>query len=456
MHAPGLDWRGATSAPFPGYMLIGRGPDFAKTLTSAGGDIIDQYVETLCGGDDTKYMYKGTCRDMTRLRRRRPQGHGRPARPAVTFLRTVHGPVIGYATVDGARSRSRSKRSSYGRDTLDQLPSRTSRTGRVQRPKTFIGAFARSPQTFNAFYIDDHHIAEVHDRPAADPRRRTSTRACRPTATATTSGAASCAAAATRRRSTRRAGRSSTGTTTSRAASAPPTTSGAAGVEPPRRPAQPEPRPAGRGGKQDARLGHVGDERRGDAGRARRRHGAAARRGCCRARPRPARGPADARPARRVERRAAAAASTATSTARSTTPARRSWTPRGRRSPTRSWARCSGRTSTSSPRSMPRSTSRRCAVPRLVSVLRQGPARRCSATRRPRRSRTVLRRRRQGDVPADAVGGARRGGHRRSRRRRARDPSAWRADANAERIKFMPGLLPTTIRYTNRPTASSR
>ena len=35
MHAPGLDWRGATSAPFPGYMLIGRGADFATTLTSA-------------------------------------------------------------------------------------------------------------------------------------------------------------------------------------------------------------------------------------------------------------------------------------------------------------------------------------------------------------------------------------------------------------------------------------
>ena len=35
MHAPGLVWRGATSAPFPGYMLIGRGPDFATTLTSS-------------------------------------------------------------------------------------------------------------------------------------------------------------------------------------------------------------------------------------------------------------------------------------------------------------------------------------------------------------------------------------------------------------------------------------
>jgi acyl-homoserine lactone acylase PvdQ len=32
------------------------------------------------------------------------------------------------------------------------------------------------------------------------------------------------------------------------------------------------------------------------------------------------------------------------------------------------------------------------------------------------------------------------------------DPSAWRADANRERIVFVPGLLPTTLRYTNRPT----
>jgi hypothetical protein len=32
------------------------------------------------------------------------------------------------------------------------------------------------------------------------------------------------------------------------------------------------------------------------------------------------------------------------------------------------------------------------------------------------------------------------------------DPTAWRADATAERIHFVPGLLPFTIRYTNRPS----
>ncbi len=32
------------------------------------------------------------------------------------------------------------------------------------------------------------------------------------------------------------------------------------------------------------------------------------------------------------------------------------------------------------------------------------------------------------------------------------NPSAWRASATAERIQFVPGMLPYTVRYTNRPT----
>ena len=32
------------------------------------------------------------------------------------------------------------------------------------------------------------------------------------------------------------------------------------------------------------------------------------------------------------------------------------------------------------------------------------------------------------------------------------DPTKWRADATAERIRFAPGLLPDTMRWTNRPT----
>jgi acyl-homoserine lactone acylase PvdQ len=157
MHAPGLDWRGATSAPFPGYLLIGRGADFATTLTSAGADDIDQYAETLCDHSDTKYVYKGRCRSMGSF----DAGvlKGTPDQE-VTFRTTVHGPVIGYATVNGRKVAISSKRASYGKDSLDLLFNRRLSDGQVDSPKSFFKAAALTPQTFNSFYIDSKHVAE--------------------------------------------------------------------------------------------------------------------------------------------------------------------------------------------------------------------------------------------------------------------------------------------------------
>jgi acyl-homoserine lactone acylase PvdQ len=154
MNAPGLRWRGATTAPFPGYLAIGRGVDFAMTLTSAGGDIIDQFAERLCRGSDQMYRYKGECRPMEEF----DAGtlNGEPVR----FLRTVHGPVVGYATVDGNRVAISRQRSTYGKDTVDQLFFRRLSNGQVHDPRSFFNAAAKTPQTFNSYYIDDEHIAE--------------------------------------------------------------------------------------------------------------------------------------------------------------------------------------------------------------------------------------------------------------------------------------------------------
>ncbi|MCB0863710.1 MAG: penicillin acylase family protein [Solirubrobacterales bacterium] len=153
MNAPHLKWRGATSAPFPGYLLIGRGQDFATTLTSASGDVIDQFAETLCGGSDTKYMYKGECRNMATFNAGTLNGK------QVSYKTTVHGPVVGYATVKGKKVAISSKRSSRGKDVLDLLFNRRLSNGSVKGPKSFFEAASKTPQTFNSFYIDNKNVA---------------------------------------------------------------------------------------------------------------------------------------------------------------------------------------------------------------------------------------------------------------------------------------------------------
>jgi acyl-homoserine lactone acylase PvdQ len=158
-HAPGEQWRGATAPPFPGYLLIGRGEDFANTLTSAGADIIDHFAETLCG-DDVHYRYKGRCLKMGTFRAGTlSAGGGEPAREIV-FRTTVHGPVVGYATSGGRRVAISSKRSSRGREALFQLAFQDLSMGRVTGPKSFFRAFGQVPLTFNAFYANSERGAE--------------------------------------------------------------------------------------------------------------------------------------------------------------------------------------------------------------------------------------------------------------------------------------------------------
>ena len=155
---PGYEARGVTTAPFPGYVFIGRREDFGFTLTSAGSDIIDHFVETLCDGSDTKYLYKGECRDMERFDAGKLTGTDGETRPVV-FNRTVHGPVIGYANVGGRRVAISRKRASYGRDVEDQLLYHDVTKGRIDGPRDLFRAASQSPQTFNTFYVDRRNIA---------------------------------------------------------------------------------------------------------------------------------------------------------------------------------------------------------------------------------------------------------------------------------------------------------
>ena len=228
MHAPGLQWRGATSAPFPGYMLIGRGEDFATTLTSASGDIIDQYAETLCGGSDTKYLLQGRVPADGALQRRHAE---RRAGQVPDARCTARSSATRRST--GKKVAISSKRSSYGKDVLDQLffrrlsngAGRTARSRSSRRRRRRRRPSTRSTST----------TSTSPSTRAAGCRMRPHERRSRPAdrwAPGSTSGRASCPTTSTSRASTRATGRWPTGTTAPPTASAPRTTTGAATARP--------------------------------------------------------------------------------------------------------------------------------------------------------------------------------------------------------------------------------
>jgi acyl-homoserine lactone acylase PvdQ len=160
LHGGGIDARGAT---FPGsgpYVELGRGPDFSWSATSSGTDIIDQYVETLCGGSDTRYLFNGNCVDMTTFDAGTlGPGPGPPAGP-VSFRETVHGPVSGYARSNGERVAISNARSTRGRELVSAIGfEHFNDTDDVDDPANFISAASRVELTFNWFYADDENIA---------------------------------------------------------------------------------------------------------------------------------------------------------------------------------------------------------------------------------------------------------------------------------------------------------
>ena len=226
LHGPNIHVRGATSAPFPGYMLIGRGPDYAWTLTSADGDIIDTYAETLCGGSKVRYLYKGTCRAMESV----DAGHdlqGRQERPRHL---QAHRPRAGVRLREGARHQQAGGavdaalelRPRDGRPALlpaDDLRARALGQGLHPAPPTR----RRRPSTRSTRARTSRRSSPPG---ACRCARRGSIPTCRSTARASTSGRATWPTRRTRRSSTRRPATSSTGTTSRPRTSRPLTAAG--------------------------------------------------------------------------------------------------------------------------------------------------------------------------------------------------------------------------------------
>lgn len=160
MEGGGVSVRGGSLAGIPN-VLIGRGPDYGWSFTSASSDNVDTFVETLCGGDDHHYVFRGECRAMTRFDAGFVRGGpGAPDRQ-VAFWETVHGPVVGYGTANGGPVAFSSARTTRGRELKAAVDVYRITTGRIRSPQEFVHDLERFEMTFNGFYLDSKHIAYV-------------------------------------------------------------------------------------------------------------------------------------------------------------------------------------------------------------------------------------------------------------------------------------------------------
>lgn len=153
LSGPGIEAQGVAVPGASMYILIGRTQDYAWSLTSANHDVRDVFAEELCNPDgtpatraSTHYVFEGSCQpfevfDAGTL-------NGVPIR----FPRSVHGPMIGTATVAGKPHALTRQRSTFGRDGLNLAALKAMTEGDASTPKRFFRAANRFEFTFNWAY----------------------------------------------------------------------------------------------------------------------------------------------------------------------------------------------------------------------------------------------------------------------------------------------------------------
>ncbi len=165
LHGGGIDAEGII-APVSPYVFIGRGRDFAWSLTSATSENEQQFLEQLCNPNgsrptraSTHYVYKGHCRAMKLFDAGFiGAGQGQPAHE-VKFFESVHGPISGTVTVHGRPYAVALDRSTRGDEPTGEIALSDLDSNRVHNPEQFFRAVNHFGTTFNWPYIDSKHIA---------------------------------------------------------------------------------------------------------------------------------------------------------------------------------------------------------------------------------------------------------------------------------------------------------
>ncbi len=165
LHGPGIDAQGVV-APISPYVFIGRGRDFAWSLTSAGSENTQTFMEKLCNPDEspptresTSYVYNGKCVPMHLFDAGEIGAAGKEAAHEVKFYESVHGPIEGTAIVEGAPYAISLDRATRGREPAGEVAFAKLDSNKVHNPQEFFEAANELDTTFNMGYIDNEHIA---------------------------------------------------------------------------------------------------------------------------------------------------------------------------------------------------------------------------------------------------------------------------------------------------------
>lgn len=173
VHAPGIDFRGAAVPGTSALIPLGRGADYAWTLTTGYSDAVDVRAEKLCEPDGKEptvesnhYLFEGECvamesREETFEVNPTPTDPGVPSEETRTFYRTVHGPVFERGTVKGKPVAFVKERFFWMKE-VDSLPSFYAWNTSIDSIDDFVAAAENFTMSFNSFYADSEHIGYFH------------------------------------------------------------------------------------------------------------------------------------------------------------------------------------------------------------------------------------------------------------------------------------------------------
>ncbi len=160
LSGPGIEAQGASVPGLAMYLLVGRTRDYAWSLTSAGLDVRDVFVEMLCEPDGSAptrtsghYEFEGECVPFDEFEA------GTLAGVPIRYPVSVHGPVIGTATSEGRPVALTSKRSTAGREALNLAALKDMTEGDARTAETFFETADRFGFTFNWGYANRDGIA---------------------------------------------------------------------------------------------------------------------------------------------------------------------------------------------------------------------------------------------------------------------------------------------------------